>query len=816
MSTPRSRFDLTPAIRKIARAQVAHPWLFLGAGLVVTAAAAVLVSQLRVDSSYEALLPEGSPDMRNINEVRQRTGGTRQFVVAISGGTPETQLSFARRLVPRLERIERVHRVDFEMPVDFFRSRALWLVDDETMEELLPALERAVKLVRERGDPTGLGLAWGRVQAALEDSRAPGMSADGIPRSRDGRYTFVSVVPAINFLVVEQNASLIREIAGVVDGLHPEADGLHVDYAGNLRLMTDQQRQMLRDMARATIVSVVLGVLIIVLFTRGWLGPVVISSALAGGVVWTFALAYLIVGHLNVITGFLVSTLIGLGINYGIHIFVRYSHDASQPGRDPMEALVEGVSNLFQPALTAALTTFGAFISFVVSDFRGFSEFGLLAAIGIMLTLASAYLFVPPLLVVTRRLHKLRRQVPSTFLGMRRLPYAPSVVVVVVFGVVATYGAIHIRDIPFHNDFQRLRGHLESSDFLEYVRVNTTGGLNPSVVLVDSVDEARRAEALVARRAEELAAGDGLIGIRRTLSIADLLPRDPERRRAQLERIREILSDPAVDDLVTHHPERAEQFAQVRRMLESEPWTVDEIPEAIRRRLVTPDGRQYLVLFWPAVENDADERMVAWDGMLRDLKRRLHASGIDALVADETVVAAWIHRLVVHDGPILFVVASIVVFLFVLLDLKSFWHSLLVSLGLGAGMLTFVACMHLLGWEINLFNLVVIPSLIGIGIDNAVYIYARYRSEGPGSLGFVVRRTGLECFLCSYTNAVGFGSVLVADHLGLRSMGLLAILGITNTFLSAVVFFPCLLTLLEGRRRGSKGGERELEASTGP
>lgn len=804
MSTQRSRFDLTPAIRRIARAQVAHPWHFLGAGLLVTAAAVALVVQLRVDSSYEALLPVGSPDMRNINEVRQRTGGTRQFVVAISGGTPETQLAFARRLVPQLERIERVRRVDFEMPVEFFRSRALWLVDDETMEELVPALERAVKLVRERGDPTGLGIAWGRVQAALEDSRAPGMSADGVPRSRDGRYTFVSVVPAINFLVIEQNASLIREIAGVVDSLHPEAEGLRVDYAGNLRLMTDQQQQLLRDMARAAVVAVVLGILIVVLFTRGWLGPVVISLALAGGVLWTFALAFLIVGHLNVITGFLVSTLIGLGINYGIHIFIRFGHDASQPGRDPMEALVDGVSNLFQPALTAALTTFGAFISFVISDFRGFSEFGLLAAIGIMLTLVSAYLFVPPLLVVTRRFHKLRREIPSTFLGLRRLPYAPSVAVVIVFAAVATYGALHIRDVPFRNDFRQLRGHLESSEFLEYVRVNTTGGLNPSVILVDSVDEARRAEAVVVRRAEELAAGDGPIAIRRTLSIADLLPHDPARRRAQLARIQEILSDPAVDDLVARHPERADQFAQVQRMLEAEPWTADEIPEAIRRRLVTPDGQQYLVLLWPAEENEVDSRAVAWDGMLRDLKRRLHADGIEALVADETVVSAWIHRMVVHDGPILFVVASIVVFLFVLLDLKNLWRSLLVSLGLGVGMLTFVACMHVMRWEVNLFNLVVIPSLIGIGIDNAVYIYARYRTEGPGSLGFVVRRTGLECFLCSYTNAVGFGSVLVADHLGLRSMGLVAILGITNTFLSAVVFFPCLLTLFEGRLPGSK------------
>jgi len=100
-----------------------------------------------------------------------------------------------------------------------------------------------------------------------------------------------------------------------------------------------------------------------------------------------------------------------------------------------------------------------------------------------------------------------------------------------------------------------------------------------------------------------------------------------------------------------------------------------------------------------------------------------------------------------------------------------------------------------------MFNMVVIPSVIGIGIDNAVHIFHRYKHEGRGSIRLVIRTTGRAAFLASFTTAVGFGSSMISHNLGLRSMGFLAVIGIIATFLSATVFFPGMITLLEGRKK---------------
>jgi predicted RND superfamily exporter protein len=112
-------------------------------------------------------------------------------------------------------------------------------------------------------------------------------------------------------------------------------------------------------------------------------------------------------------------------------------------------------------------------------------------------------------------------------------------------------------------------------------------------------------------------------------------------------------------------------------------------------------------------------------------------------------------------------------------------------------MLTFVGIAHLLSMEINMFNMIVLPSIIGIGIDNAVHIFHRYKEEGKGSIMFVVKNTGAAALLASLTTAVGFGSSLISHNVGLKTMGSLAIVGIGSTFAAAVIFFPALLTILE-------------------
>jgi hypothetical protein len=170
-------------------------------------------------------------------------------------------------------------------------------------------------------------------------------------------------------------------------------------------------------------------------------------------------------------------------------------------------------------------------------------------------------------------------------------------------------------------------------------------------------------------------------------------------------------------------------------------------------------------------------------------------------LAEETLIVAWIHRLILEEAPRLLVVAALVVLLLLLLDFRSVRHAALVASPLVVGMLVFAAFVTITSQHLNLFNIIVVPSIIGIGIDNSVHIYHRALSERFASVLRVMAGTGVAALLASLTTAVGFGSSLVSHHTGLRSLGILAVTGIAVTFVAATVFFPCLLALLARRRR---------------
>lgn len=797
---------------KLARSQVAHPWRFIVASALLTAlAAAAVVGGLGFDSSYEALLPEGAPEVRNADEIRGETGGTRQLVVAIGGEDAGARLEFGRALVGELDGMEGIRCTDLELPIDFFRDRGLWLADIDTLDELIPALEEAVKIAKIQANPLAIHLdeeeekreldaAWKRVENIVAGKSESVPYDHRVLTSEDGRYTFVVVVPSIKFSDMKAGRSLLERIQAQVDRLDPGAKGMEVRYAGNLKVIQEQHQVMSGDMRNASILALAFGVLIIAGFTRRFAAPFVVGASLVSGVAWTFAMAWVYVGHVNIITGFLGAVIIGLGIDFGIHLFVRFQQEAVRSGVSCEEAIVRMVTGTSSPAITSALTTAGVFFSFTIADFRGFSEFGLIAGTGVLLTMASNFLILPPLLLLAyskagKRASAKGVTPPVKSAGVFPLPLA--ITVIVVMGTMAVFGGVSLDDIPFRNNFKELRGKSEATEFFEYVDSNLGAGFNPAVFVTDSVEDAGRIRKALLEHRDAGKAGKVVSRLGEVLSVTDLLPRDISQHRERIDKLYGILWDPKLDRAADKEGHRADKLNEARRMVKTEPWKVADIPEEFRRRFTTLDGKRYLVYAWPVTPNNADWQAAEWEDELDGISASLKKDGVDHRVADETLIIAWIYRLISADGPSLLIVAAIVVMVFLLLDFRSPKKAMLVVFPLSVGMLVFIGLMRIWGMELNMFNLVVVPSVIGIGIDNAVHIYHRYMAEGRGSVAFVLRNTGVAALLASMTTAVGFGASIISHNVGLKTLGTTAVMGIGATFLAAGVFFPAFLTLVE-------------------
>jgi hypothetical protein len=99
--------------------------------------------------------------------------------------------------------------------------------------------------------------------------------------------------------------------------------------------------------------------------------------------------------------------------------------------------------------------------------------------------------------------------------------------------------------------------------------------------------------------------------------------------------------------------------------------------------------------------------------------------------------------------------------------------------------------------KFNFFNVLILPLIFGLGIDYGEYIYSRYIQEGRGSIYIVLTHTGPAVFMSAFTTILGFGTLLFADHLGLKSIGQLSVIGILCAFISGVIILPSILVLIE-------------------
>jgi len=788
---------------KLARLQTDYPWRVLLGALLITVVGAFVASGLKFESSYEALLPEGAPEVENANRVREKTGGTMQLVVAISGKNPDQRLAFGRRLAAKLEQLEGIRSVGFEFDTGFFKDRGFWLMDVSTLDELLVAIDETARLAKWQANPLNFRLddeaekkeleaAWRKVEDIVEAQRA-GFRFDDVLTSKDNQYVFMLVTSSIKTSDMRAGRALLEGIHGQIRLLDPKVAGVSVRTAGKLDAVQEQHETLTVDLRNGAILALVFGILVIVAFTRRLVAPFLIGIALVAGVVWTFAMVRVLIGHVNIITGFLVAVLIGLGIDFGIHLLVRYQQELKAGRVDSSRAMIAAVAGTLRPALMGALTTAGTFFSFSIADFRGFSEFGVVAGTGVLLTLVSTFLILPPLLVITQRGNAFRLVTlpefwrPGTVRRRVVLGFSAAIVAVAVIGIVNMGG------IQFRNDFRSLRGESEATKFLDYVEANLSIGISPAVFLAKSIQDAFEIRATV--RDQQTTSPQSRIG--GSFSIVDLLPKDPDNQRSRIEKLREILNDPKLDEAALQNDAQGEQLRRAREMLQTGSWTVNDVPDSLRERLLTRDGREHLVLVWPKERNEADYQAAAWEEELDQLSRKLSQKGITHSKADETLTVAWVYRLIKKDGLWLLAMAAIVVLIILALHLRSLKETLLMVFPLATGMGLFAFVLYLTGVELNMFNLIVLPSVIGIGVDNAIHIFHRYKAEGPGSVVTVVRTTGMAALLASLTTAVGFGSALVSHHVGLQSMGILAIIGISSTFVASTLFFACLLSLLE-------------------
>ena len=274
-----------------------------------------------------------------------------------------------------------------------------------------------------------------------------------------------------------------------------------------------------------------------------------------------------------------------------------------------------------------------------------------------------------------------------------------------------------------------------------------------------------------------------------------MLPSRQEEKLVLISEIKDLMGKNLLDQLSQEERERAENLLSYTDVKKVE---VKDLPHEVQRLFRGKDGTVGEFAYIYATVRLADARnSFAFSEDVRNLRI---PSGKAFNATNSSIIFADMLTMMLKEGKRAIAITFLAVFILVLIDLRNLKQALLVLTPLILGILWLIAIMFLFKIKLNFFNMIIIPTIIGIGIDNGVHIYHRYKQEGPGSWLKVLRHTGMAVSISSVTTMMGFSGLIFAYHAGLNAIGELALLGISLTLIAALVILPAIFQLLEAKK----------------
>ena len=840
-----------------------HPRRVLLAVAVVTACAAVYaVDHFAIDSDNGKLIRKDAPFRDNYEAFdRAFPHYDESTLIVVSAASKTRARDAAMLLANTLRQSPEIFRNVFvPSEGEFFDDNGLLYLERAELEDLVERLSEAQPaLAALAEDPSLRGLSEqliDAVDAAVDGETLPGGFvrisdrvsqvaedlATGQAVARSWEDEFLADEPGDEYQLItlqgvktfgdstpsQLQIDTIRQTA--VDlALVPE-QGVRVRLTGMVPLEHEEITSLVSNLGVAGVIAfaVLLGVMILGL--RSLRVVIAIGISVAVGISWTFAFGLLAVGEFNTISMSFSVLLIGLGVDFAIHLCLRYQENL-QLGDSNLDATLHATAGVGTAVSLCALTSSIGFLSFFPTDYLGLGQLGVVMAGGLFLSLAATFIVVPAVLAVSGIPRGRAPDLPISrpviaFLTRNSAGVtAGSIALAMAAGVLASqmsfdFSTLGTKD-PASESMTTLSELHEEGLLTDYAITvlapswQAVPALAKRLRLLSSVREVRTPEYhLPEEQSDKLfTLEDAQDFMWPVLRVQTPVPApSAEERRESIARLDRALatlpSQVAPEALAAASRLRAaiapllaeadstvfeslevlvladfdEQLDWLARVLSPEEVVFADLPEPLRRRLVSDDGQVVLSVFPKHDVSNVEELRTFVDQVLSVAPR---ATG-------RPVVEAGIGAIVVRSFREALVISAIAVLLVLAISLRDPMETLLVLAPIVLAALLTVATGVLLNLRFNMVNVSVIPLVLGLGVDNGIHIVMRYR-EGRSISDLLRSSTPRAILLSGLTTLGAFGALSVSDHAGIRSLGVLLSLAMIYLFLCTLFVLPALL-----------------------
>jgi hopanoid biosynthesis associated RND transporter like protein HpnN len=726
---------------------------------------------------------------------------------------------------------------------------------DLTLRGLFSVIERIVSQEGDIEQKTKLVPFFDRLAQTLESStssRPRPLSWQelilGEALAADARRQFIILDPILDYATFSGGEDGIKAIYRIRDELGlREASGVKVRLTGDVVLNYENLLAVNKGMGLTTLISFLL-VAIAVMIGLGS-GRLVFASliTLLVGFVWTLWFAIAFVGRLNLISVAFGVLFIGLGIDYAIQYCIRY-WELMASGLGHQEAIVGTAKGLGVSLLVCTVAAAIGFYSFLPTPYTGVSELGLIAGTGMLINLFSTLTILPALLtLLPLKKTGIKKFIPDR--PLYRLPYKYAKAIVAGAIVIGIGTAFFVPKVYF--DYNPLNLYDPHCDAVVTIKELFKNEMTCPWTISILAGSAKEAEEMVGKL-------KGLKEVKEAITFTSFVPEDQPSKLAILSDIA-LFMPPGLDTLKTEklsyeknvasleslesslkkvlstarerdgvyatsvsrlyrslerfkkaltHPKNGKEaldkleqsvlsylpnlFHELKTSLRASGVKESDLPRELRLRYVTPDGR-YRVEVFPR------ENILETDS----LKRFVDA--VSALAPNSTDTPVTIREAgnaVVRSFLLATLYAFLAITLFMLIELKSVSDTVLVLLPLALSLLITGAASVILDIPFNFANVIVIPLLLGSGVEG-IYLIHRFRTDPPPSGNMLETSTARALFFSTLTTILSFSTLSFSPHQGMASMGKLLTICIGSLMITTLIFLPAVLKFvrLGGKNR---------------
>ncbi|CAN5274669.1 MMPL family transporter [soil metagenome] len=814
---------------------IQHPLWVISLAIITAVFAGFYASKLTVDTDLANLLPPTNPHVQALERLQETAGGETEMEVAIKSPSFEANVAFANRLA---EEALELHYPRFNGPyfteaqfrrdTEFLEDNALYLATISELDEIIEYLREEIERTKEEANPFFVDFDDFDDEEADDEATLNRFKESynmlvpsEYPVNEDSTLAILTMYPSGSRSDITYLEDMFAEFNRLIDRLdpasfHPE---MEVQFGGRLKRHLTELESIMSDVINSFAAGFTSVILLLLLYfsikkyinykrtdyrlqkhsllqhiIRSPIPVLVIGIPLMISLMWTFGITYASLGVLNTMTSVLFVILFGLGIDYGIHFYARYIELRSE-GFSVESSIIESYEKTGTAIVVSALTTSIALFVLMFADFRGFSEFGFIAGMGILFALFCMLFVLPCLLVLFEKWKWIilppRSEKVELKQLIRRFPYARSIIG---FGSISAIIVIAFSgNLEFEYEFGNLEPEFpEYQEFREFTRgVDESQRRNPAFVVAETDEEVFEIVDIIRERKQR----NPDTMIQEVEALQERFPPFEEMREQKLQkisRIRQLLQDPFI---VNQEDENLDILRRASQTTES--LVEDDIPDFLKNRFITREGEiGRFVIIYPSTGLSDGLRSIEFKNELSNITLE---DGTIYNAGSTSIVASAMLDLMRTESPYMVFATFMIVFFCIALSFMSLRWALIALIPLVIGLLWLFGIQLLFGLKFNFYNLVVLPAILGIGCDNGVHLAHRYRDEGEKSMWNVLSSTGQHITIGSFTTMLGFSGLLFTMHPGLQSIGIMAVVGIGMTWLSALTILPAMVQFLEDK-----------------